>query len=191
VHDLWLGKVLDRYVTTIPLNGFTGDRAALTLNLEGTRVLNHADAISHALTLYRVSATKLTALFYCAVIVMLMWRYGINRALRIILPSLAGTLASIAALGLFGIPLNVFSVFALMVLLGISIDYAIFFAEDGHNSPTTTYAVLLSAVTTITSFGALVCSSTPALQSFGIVLSVGVLFSALLAPIAQSGASRR
>jgi predicted exporter len=84
-------------------------------------------------------------------------------------------------LGFSGVPLNVFSIFALMVLLGVSVDYSLFFAEDQDRSAATGLAVALSALTTILSFGLLSWSSTPALQSFGIVLSVGVLVAALSA----------
>ena len=147
--------------------------------------MNHADAISSALRSYRVSATETAALFYLGIYLLITFRYGLRNSWRVIAPAVAGATTALAALGLAGIPLNVFSVFALLVLLGVSIDYAIFFAEDDEVSSSTSLAVVLSAATTIISFGALYFSSTPALQSFGVVLSVGVLFAALLAPLAQ------
>lgn len=185
VEDLWLVMDNGRIVSTMPLNGFKGTHRDLIDDMPFARVVNHADSISHALQMYRVSATKVTLIFYAAILLLLASRYGIAHALRVFTPALCGAIAALSALGIAGVPVNVFSVFALMVLLGVSIDYAIFFAEDQKEGAATSYAVLLSAITTILSFGALAFSSTPALKSFGIVLSVGVLFAALLAPLAQ------
>lgn len=186
VEDLWLGLQSNQVVTTIALQGFKGDPQSIKKGLSGTiDIVNHADAISSALHLYRSSATTTTGLFYCAVFVILAFRYGLRHLWRAIVPPLLGALGALAALGLLGIPINVFSMFALMVLLGVSVDYVIFFSEERGHSSSTHFSVFLSALTTIVSFGALSFSSTSALQSFGIILSVGVFFSSLLAPLAS------
>jgi predicted exporter len=191
VEDLWHGGPNGDFIGTISLEGFKGDSAAITQGIPGTRLVNHADAISSALRSYRVSATETAALFYFGVYLLITFRYGLRNSWRVITPAAVGAATAMAALGLAGIPLNVFSVFALIVLLGVGIDYAIFFAEDDEVSSSTSLAVVLSATTTIISFGALYFSSTPALQSFGVVLSVGVLFAALLAPLAQGARGKR
>lgn len=192
VEDLWLGSQADQVVTTIALQGFKGDPQALKTGLSGSLdIINHADAISNALHLYRSSATITTGLFYCAVFAVLALRYGFRHLWRVILPPSLGALGALAALGLLGIPLNVFSMFALMVLLGVSVDYVIFFSEERGQNSSTHFSVFLSALTTIASFGALSFSSTSALQSFGIVLSVGIFFSALLAPLASHRSPER
>jgi predicted exporter len=186
VEDLWLGPQRGQVVTTIALNGFRGDPQTLPVGISGSvEIVNHADAISHALHLYRSSASVTTSLFYGAVILLLAFRYGIARLWRVVTPPLLGAIGALATLGVMGIPINVFSMFALMVLLGVSVDYVIFFAEETHPEGAPHLSVFLSALTTIVSFGALSWSSTSALQSFGIVLSVGVFFAALLAPLAS------
>lgn len=186
VEDLWLGSQSNQVVTTIALHGFKGDAQSLKADLSGTvDIVNHADAISNALHLYRSSATITTGVFYCLVFMVLAFRYGVGHLWRVTMPPLLGALGALAALGLLGIPINVFSMFALMVLLGVSVDYVIFFSEEKGHASSTHLSVFLSALTTIVSFGALSFSSTSALQSFGIVLSVGVFFSSLLAPLAS------
>jgi predicted exporter len=185
VEDLWHTTPQGTAISTIALEGWRGDPAALVEGIPGARVVNQADAISQALHLYRVSATETALLFYVGVYAIILFRYGWRHSWRVIAPAILGALAALAALGIAGVPVNVFSVFALIVLLGVGVDYAIFFAEDSEIGASTSLAVALSALTTIISFGALSWSSTPALQSFGIVLSVGVLFATLLSPLAR------
>lgn len=191
VEHLWHPDQSGPSVSTISLDGFRGDPLTLVEGIPHVRVVNHAQAISHALRLYRTSATTTTLTFYGLVLALLVARYGLRHSWRVAAPALCGGIAALSSIGLAGVPLNVFSVFALLVLLGVAIDYGIFFAEDTEASHATGLAVLISTVTTILSFGALAFSSTPALQSFGVVLSVGVFFAALLAPLAQHRAARR
>ncbi len=181
VRDLWIGPGDGKVVSIIALNGLTSREYSQMFNQEGVTAINQADAISNALRLYRASAIEYTGLVYLGIFVLLFARYGLIGSFRVFLPSIVGSLAALAALGLSGVPINVFSVFALIVLLGVSIDYAIFFAEDTEQHAATGLAVLLSALTTALSFGLLSFSSTPALQSFGIVLSVGCVVAALAA----------
>ena len=185
VKDLWVGEIKDQFTSTISLLGFKGGLSDELSGIRGVTLVNQADSITNALRLYRHSAIVSIPIFYGVIFLILSLRYGIRRTIVIFSPSILGAVAALSTLGLAGVPINVFSVFALMVLLGVSIDYSIFFAEDTHNSPSTGLAVTLSAITTVLSFGMLSWSSTPALQSFGIVLSVGVLVAALLAPLVQ------
>lgn len=81
-------------------------------------------------------------------------------------------------------------------MFGIGIDYGLFFAHSSQ--PTgggdgaaqerlvaTLLAVLLANLTTQLAFGLLALSHTQAIASFGLVLSVGVFVSFLLAPLAM------
>lgn len=81
--------------------------------------------------------------------------------------------------------LNLFHVLALLLVLGVGIDYSIFFAESGTHRDTTMLAVLLSTATTLLSFGLLALSQTAAISSFGTVISIGLLCSLLFSPLAQ------
>jgi predicted exporter len=173
-----------------PLSGAGRDGAlgVWDLHISGSHLVSQAEAISGALRLYRRSATWGALVFYGVIFLLLALRYGVWGAGRAFVPPLCGGLAALGALGVAGVPLNVFAVFALMVLLGVSVDYAIFFAEDdteGDSADATGFSVVLSATTTAISFGLLALSSSPALRGFGVVLAVGVVVAALLAPLAR------
>lgn len=186
VKDLWSGSVEGRIVSVVALQGPAAEVIPALIGLPGVRAINQTDSISSALASYRRSAMASTAIFYGLIGCFLALRYGVRRATRIFASPVLGAVAALACLGWAGVPVNVFSIFALMVLLGVSVDYSLFFAEDHQGSQATGLAVTLSALTTILSFGLLAWSSTPALQSFGIVLSVGVFVAALASSLAAS-----
>lgn len=93
-------------------------------------------------------------------------------------------MAGLAATGLLGMPVNLFSLFALILVMGIGVDYTVFFQSGSATSEKLFYAMSVALTTTLLSLGILVMSETPAVRVFGCVLSVGVLVAFLLAPAA-------
>jgi predicted exporter len=116
-------------------------------------------------------------------------RYAPRQAAVTLAPTL---LAMVVALGIFGYlgePLTLFNLMALMLVLGVGVNYSIFLREGGQRAAATLAGVLLSAGTTLLSFGLLAFSSMPALSGFGLTLLVGVGMAALLAPMVLSFAN--
>jgi len=115
------------------------------------------------------------------------WRYGPRAAWRVLLPPAAGIVFSVAALGYLDQPLTLFHIMALMLVLGVGANYAVFLREGEPHAahvPGAAYAgVLLSAATALLSFGLLALSTMPALRHFGLTLLFGIGFTALLAPV--------
>ncbi len=99
-------------------------------------------------------------------------------------PPLLAALSALGLLGLFAVKLNLFHILALVLVLGIGIDYPIFFAEKAGKASATMFGVLLCAGTTVCSFGLMVASRTPVLHSFGFVLVVGVIAGVIFSPLA-------
>jgi predicted exporter len=96
-----------------------------------------------------------------------------------------------ALLGLNGQGVQLFHVLALMLLLGVGIDYGIFLQEEpSRRDPIAWLAVVLSALGTILSFGLLGLSRTPALRSFGLTMLIGTMTVWFLAPC-FAGAKQR
>jgi predicted exporter len=89
----------------------------------------------------------------------------------------------IAALALSGHSLNLFSLLALVLVLGIGINYTLFFTNPRGTPTTSMLAIFMAVVTTQLTFGMLVFSSTQAISSFGIVLSAGIFTAFLLSPL--------
>ena len=83
---------------------------------------------------------------------------------------LACTLCVIAAHS----TLNIMHLFALLILVVVSVDYGIYSVKEGQNLRTV-HAIFFSVLTTGVSFGILIISKTKALNSFGEVIFVGML----------------
>lgn len=92
---------------------------------------------------------------------------------------------SIAVLGtiLIGEQINLFNTLALFLVIGIGIDYGLFFAEAEEIRPEILLAVILSALTTIFSFGLLAMSETSAIHAFGFTMFLGIGSVLILSPI--------
>jgi predicted exporter len=75
-----------------------------------------------------------------------------------------------------------FNVLALMLLLGMGIDYGIFLIE--HRGDASAWlAVCVGAASTWLSFGLLGLSATPALRAFGLTLLFGIGLVWIISPL--------
>jgi predicted exporter len=131
----------------------------------------------------RVRATGLVIGGYLLISALLVWRYGRREAVRMLYPPLLALGVTLGALGWLGEPVNIFVVVALILILGLGRDYAVFLREGGALRRSPALAVSLSALTTISSFGLLALSQTAALHAFGLATLIGILASYLSAPL--------
>jgi len=131
----------------------------------------------------RVRATWLVIAGYLLISALLVWRYGRREALRMLYPPLLSLGVALGAMGWFGEPLNLFGVVALILILGLGRDYAVFLREGGAERRSPALAVSLSALTMLFSFGLLALSHIPVLHVFGVATGVGILASFLSAPL--------
>jgi predicted exporter len=128
---------------------------------------------------------------YLLTFAVLVWRYGWRGSLAIVAPPALATLITLSALGWTGQDLSIFNLMALVLLLGVGMDAALFMRE-GHLKPRQTLvAVSLCGISTVLSFGLLGLSATAAIQSFGITLFLGITCCCLLSPLAMPGSSSR
>lgn len=133
----------------------------------------------------------LQILFVSVVIVFILlscfftWRKSLVIVAVLVLSMSFGT----ATLTLTGQYFNLFSALALMLLLGMGIDYGVFIANAQTDNFKTTvsfsfFSIWLSALTTLLSFGLLTLSDTKALVSFASVLCVGISSVFIFIPLA-------
>src|SRR5690606_27081665 len=107
---------------------------------------------------------------------------GVVRGIRVALVPVLTVFSVLATLGWLGAPFSLFNLFALLVVGGISVDYAIFNALSGTRTATA-LAVAMAALTTLLAFGLLAVSQTPLVAAFGLTLALGVGFAVLWAPL--------
>ncbi|TJZ70696.1 MMPL family transporter [Chitiniphilus eburneus] len=182
---LWLGRGADgRYAGVVLLKGLAGNaHLARVAVLAGPGVdwIDKPAQVSELMARYRVLLTWVLLASYAACALALVWRYG-RATWRMLLPPALATVLTLGLLGLTGTPLQLLGLLALLLVLGVGVDYGIFHAEhpgDGRMQVATT----LSAISTILSFGLLAFSNTPALHAFGLTTLSGVLLAWLIAPL--------
>jgi hypothetical protein len=98
----------------------------------------------------------------------------------VLIVPLGAALITVAALTAGGLALNLFTVCALLLVVGMAFDDAIFFAFHGRDSAPTALAVLMSATTTLVRRPA-VAQQYAGGARFGITLALGIASAYLLA----------
>lgn len=155
---------------------------------DNVRVVQPLRTIEQTFGEIRHRAVLAVAAAYLLMLLLLSYRYGLIGGVRALTPAAFGALVALGMLGLAGLPLNIFSLVALILVLGIGADYALFLREGATHFRTVRLATAMAAATSLLSFGLLMMSSLPALQAFGFATASGILAAYLAAPLAVKDA---
>lgn len=172
----WLGDLGGRAASIVTLGRVRDARAlrALAQSIPGIRFIDRVAEISDVLASYRAAVLKLLTGAYVVIFLALAFRYGTRGACWMIGAPLGATALTLAFAGIWGQPVTLFVALALLLLLALGVDYAIFLREARAEHRTALLAVSLSAFTTMLSFGLLTLSSTPLIRAIGWTLFVGI-----------------
>ncbi len=185
-RHLWLGKTERGVIGVVGLRGVYDLEVLREVSSIDPRIhfVDPAGEISTLFGRYRLQTIWLTLFSYVAVLLLLILRYGVKGGAMVMLPPAIAAITSLAVLGLFGEPISMFNVMALLLVLGIGVDYALFYRETGVENPETLLAIAMSLLTTLLAFGLLSLSATAAIHSFGLTILVGISVAFLLSPLA-------
>jgi predicted exporter len=115
------------------------------------------------------------AFFLILLLLALLFR-DTKKVLLSLIPVVTGMIFMFGVMSLFNISFNIFNIISTILIIGLGVDYGIFMvcksSEDYEHDTDT--AVLLSGLTTLTGFGALVFARHPALHSIGITVLLGI-----------------
>ena len=190
---LWLTLPNGESGVLVPVDGVKNSAALgkLAASHEGVAWVDRKASFDSLFALYRSLLTGLLfvalAVIACGAMVRLGWRKG---AISLV-PSLLSLSCGLAALAVAGHPVNLFSLLALVLVLGIGINYTLFFSNPRGTPLTAMLAITLAMMTTLLTLGMLVFSTTQAISSFGIVLVSGIFTAFLLAPLAMPTTKER
>lgn len=188
-RHLWIGETEGVHASIVALRGMRyaaiPQLAQAAEGLAGVQWVDKVGGISSVLGKYRAYMGWVVLGAYAIVFAVLLPRYR-GRTWRVLAPTAAASILALALLGFVGQNLQLFHVLALMLLLGVGVDYGIFLQEKGntggHGDDASWLAVGLSAASTILSFGLLALSGTPALRAFGLTMLAGTALVWLIAP---------
>lgn len=182
-HDDYAAIVMPQHVTPAGLPVLR-DAAHAT---SGATFVDLPASVSHLFGVWRADSGYWLIAALALVAGLLIWRYGWRGGARVMLPVALAIGVALAVSGYARAPLSLFNWLALMLVLGVGVNYAIFLREgclrDNADLGAVWCGVLLSAATTTLSFGMLGLSTTPALQSFGLTLTLGIVVAVLFAPM--------
>lgn len=110
-----------------------------------------------------------------------LWRiFGAQKSRTMLAIPLAAIAITIGLLGWLGQSIGLFTLFGLLLVSAISIDYIAYMQTADEPITRKRTAIKLAAATTLISFTLLGLSSTPAVASFGLSVSLGVIISVII-----------
>jgi predicted exporter len=185
-HMLWLGATPNGLGSVVlPMGAPDGARLAqAAAGLPGVAWVDKAQSVTQLLGHFRRIASWALGAAVLLVGLALAWLYGAARAFATLAPALGGLLLALAGIALTGTPVTLFSVLALILVLGFGVDYSVFLMAGGPDDPSSLMGVLLAGLATLASYGLLAFSHTPALQGFALTVTLGVLGSLLVSFVA-------
>jgi predicted exporter len=190
---LWLTLADGESGVLVPAEAVKNSAAlnALSTKYTGVAWVDRKSSFDELFALYRHILTGLLlvalAVIACGAVVRLGWRKGLIS----LVPSVLSLGCGLAVLSLGGHTVNLFSLLALVLVLGIGINYTLFFSNPRGTPLTSFLAITLAMLTTLLTLGMLVFSATQAISSFGIVLVSGIFTAFLLSPLAMPGKKRK
>jgi len=184
---LWLTLPNGESGVLVPVDGVKESAALEQLASQhpGVVWVDRKASFDTLFALYRAVLTGLLLVALGVIACGAMLRLGWRKGLISLVPSLLSLGCGLAALSATGHPVNLFSLLALVLVLGIGVNYTLFFSNPRGTPLTSMLAILLAMMTTLLTLGMLVFSATQAISSFGIVLVSGIFTAFLLAPLAM------
>ena len=192
------------WLALVPLIGVENDRAEPALRAiaarHGLHYLDLRTASADLLDRF-VAATLQRCALALAVIALVLW-LGLrdaSRLARVLLPcAVALSLDFALILGMEG-SINVFHVVSLLLVLGLAIDYSLFFSQPGAGEAErerTFFALTVCALSSLAVFVMLGLSRIPALHAIGSTVAIGVALAYglslwLARPVPTPGAGGR
>ena len=152
-----------------------GALQALADRSPGVQWIDQVADINASMGQYRRAIATLLVVAALLIALMMGLFYDWRRAADILLYPVLTSLLSLALVGYWQGGLSLANLLALLLLAGVSLDYAIFRSfTPSADQAATSLAIALSACTSVLAFGMLSFSATPVIASFGQTIAVGL-----------------
>ena len=154
------------------------------VNRDGVLFIDIQGSTSDLVNGYRddiLVRSALALLFIAAVLAVALRDRG--RWVRVLLPVLGSVLTAVAFPVLLGQSLNLFHLVSLLLVVGIGLDYALFFSRrsaDALELQATRHSIFVCALSSVTVFAVLSLSQIPVLSSIGVTVATGAVSAFLL-----------
>jgi len=192
MENLWIGQVGDQYYSCVmPLHVKTEEiekYQALSREIDGVTFVNKVEDIGRELDALTKMMVQLLALAFVLVVIILAFIYPKKILAKIAAIPLIVCLTALATLAACHLTLGFFAVTSLVLVFGLGLDYIIYTVEAGAPSTSTSgistsntdasrlssFAILLSFITTALSFGVLAFTSFTPVHIMGLTVFAGL-----------------
>lgn len=177
IDTLQTGVVGGRYYTSILLFGISDLKALkeLASGHDGVYLINKIDDISRTLGDLSHLALLIIAFSYGAILIGLSFRYGIKKAISVVLIPAIASLCSLSIVSLLNMPINLFVIVGLILIPGMGTDYIILIKESDIEDYPVLLSITLSMMTSVLAFGLLGLTSIAGV--FGTTVASGVFLT--------------
>ena len=133
---------------------------------------------------YRDESLRFVVFGLLAIALLLAWSLESPlRAARVLVPVLMALMLDVAILLAAGIRISLFNLVALLLVVGIGVNYALFFnrpVSETEERRRTLLSLVVCCATTLCAFGCLALSQTPVLRALGITVALGTVLSLMV-----------
>lgn len=167
----------------ILLDGVNNPQAIEKLQSAEVKLLQPVQDLSELFKVHRIQAQHLLVYALVALAIGLGLIYGVGAIFALVLPVSLALLSTFAVQAWLGVEINLFSIMGTFLIIGIGVDYAIFYRHGHDHTQVVGMALFLCMMSTLFGFGLLSLSQTYAIHCFGITVLFGVIFSFIYATI--------
>jgi predicted exporter len=165
------------------LQNVKDNQAVANLVDENIQLLRPVNQLSELFKQHRIHAQWLLLSAIVILILGLGILYGKKSILPLVLPVSMALMTTFAIQAWLGVEINLFSIMGTFLIIGIGVDYAIFY-RHGHDHPQVVgMALFLCMMSTFFGFGLLSFSQTYAIHCFGLTVLLGVIFAFIYATL--------
>ncbi len=164
------------------------DLEALVARVPGAQIFSEASYLQRAYARFRARTGRLVVVGLVLVFAICALRYrSWKRGALAIVPALAASFIAVGVAAFWSHQIHLLHFAAVLMVLSMGEDYAVFMLEvrDARETKGTLVGIFLAAATTVVSFLLLAFSHEPALAALGQVVSIGIVYSFLLAPLVR------
>lgn len=167
----------------VMLQGIKDEQAIQSLTAQNVQLLRPVYQLSELFKEHRVHAQWLLLSAIVLLMIGLGAIYGIRSILPLVLPVTMALMTTFAIQAWLGVEINLFSIMGTFLIMGIGVDYAIFYRHGHDHSQVVGMALFLCMMSTFFGFGLLSFSQTYAIHCFGLTVLFGVIFAFIYATL--------
>ncbi len=179
ISSAWLGKINDNYYSIVLPSTIVDSDAYRKLSEDGNiYFVNKMADMGDDLDKLTIMILKFFLIAYVIMFVVLKLFYKLKQTLKIISIPFMIILVTVAVFALTKTNLEFFSITGLILVFGLGLDYIIYMMENENKkekgAKLEPFAIMLSFITTVISFGALALSSFKPVHLMGLSIFLGL-----------------